>query len=365
LKQALANYRELARQPTLHILPPLPHRSIRAGDEYAGAAQLRSLLVALGDLEPDAAAARAEQTTIDDALVAAVQRFQGRHGLDTDGIVGLHTFAALTTPIQHRVRQLELTLERWRWLTAIERPDIVVNVPQFILYAMPRPGEPEPRMLEMPVIVGQSYPHTRTPAFIASIQHVIFQPFWDVPYSIMKRELLPLIREDPSYLERHHMEIVRGPGDDAMVLAPTAEVIDALETGWLRLRQRPGAHNALGAVKFMLPNPYNVYLHSTPQQRLFDRSRRAFSHGCIRVSEPAALAEYVLKNASETWGAEAIEAAMSGTKTLRVKLKTPVRVVIFYSTAATAESAGVLFFEDLYGEDRRLEQLLAVPRGRP
>jgi murein L,D-transpeptidase YcbB/YkuD len=209
------------------------------------------------------------------------------------------------------------------------------------------------------VIVGQSDPHTRTPIFAGAIQHVIFQPFWDVPSGIMRRELLARIRKNPSYLEGHHMEIVRGPGDDAKVLAPTPEVIEALTAGQLRLRQRPGPDNALGPVKFVMPNPYNVYLHATPEQALFQGSRRAFSHGCIRVSEPAALAEYILKDAAGDWNAAAIEAAMCGTKTLRVDLQTPVRVVIFYSTAAATESRGMLFFEDIYGHDRKLEMLLA------
>lgn len=356
LKQALASYRDLARQPGLTQLPALPRRSVRPGDSYRGAPALRSLLVALGDLDPAAKHRSDEQ--IDPALNAAVQRFQSRHGLEPDGIVGPRTFAALTTPLAWRVRQIELSMERWRWVASLQRPDIVVNVPQFMLYALPRPGDDHPQVLEMSVIVGRDHAHTRTPIFLAAIEQVVFQPFWDIPSSIMRNELLPRIRQDPAYLERQRMEIVSGSSDDAKVLAPTPQNIEALAAGRLRLRQRPGPGNALGPVKFILPNPYNVYLHSTPEEALFRHARRTFSHGCIRVSEPAALAEYVLRNAGGDWSAARIDAALCGTQTLRVSLQTPVPVLIFYSTAAATQSRGVLFFEDVYDHDARLDRLL-------
>lgn len=362
LKQALANYRNLAVKEELHRLPPLPKRSIESGDAYVGATQLRTLLVALGDLESERARDQPEGNVFDETLAHAVRQFQGRHGLELDGVLGPRTFAALTVPFQRRVLQLELTLERWRWTTALPKPDIVVNVPQFFLFALPRAGSADSVPLEMPVIVGQSYPHTRTPIFVGEIEHVIFQPFWDVPSSITRRELLPLIRKDASYLDRHHMEIVRGAGNDAQVITPTPDALAALEQGRLRLRQRPGADNALGSVKFVFPNPHNVYLHATPQQNLFERASRAFSHGCIRVSQPAALAAYVLENAAEEWTIEAIEAAMCAPRTRRVDLETPVRVMIFYGTAVATRSSGVLFFDDIYGHDRLLESLLERTR---
>lgn len=359
LKEALSRYRQFARTPQLNALPALPSRSLRIGDEYLGAPRLRALLLALGDLDSARAAAHEDEQRIDEQLTIAVEHFQRRHGLEPDGVLGSRTWAALTTPFAQRVHQIELTLERWRWTTALQRPDIVVNIPQFMLYALPRATGPGDELLEMPVIVGQSYPHMRTPVFAAAIQRVIFQPYWDVPPGILQRELLPLIRKNPAYLARNDMEIVRGPGDDAVVVEPTPAAIAALARGELRLRQRPGPKNALGPVKFVLPNPYNVYLHATPELRLFERSRRAFSHGCIRVSKPAALAHYVLRNAPGDWSPEAIEAAMCGSQTLRVDLITPVRVLVFYGTAAATQSTGVMFFEDLYGYDRKLAALLA------
>lgn len=357
LKQALAQYRTLAQQVALTALPPLPGRSAVEGDEYLGAPALRKLLHALGDLAETDTESHDEQT-IDAALIAGIRSFQRRHGLAADGVLGPRTFAAMTKPVEQRVLQLELSLERWRWLTSIERPDIVVNIPQFMLFALPRADQPSSPVLEMQVIVGQSYPHTRTPMFVSAITHVIFQPYWDVPAGILKRELLPRIRKDPSFLDRYHMEIVRGQGDDARVVTPSPVVLDELAAGRLRLRQRPGPDNALGPVKFLMPNPYSVYLHATPEQALFQRSQRTFSHGCIRVSEPAALAAYVLRNAAGDWDEAAIETALCGTTTLRVDLARPVRVVVFYSTAVATRSEGVLFFEDVYGYDRKLQSLL-------
>lgn len=363
LKQALARYRELVRSPQFATAPPRPERTIAEGDEYAGAEQLRSLLTAVGDLERSAQPPE-NPALIDAALASAVRRFQRRHGLEQDGVIGKQTYAALATPLAHRVRQIELTLERWRWTSALGRPDIVVNIPQFILYALPPMAEPSGRPLEMPVIVGRNAPHMRTPIFTAQIERVIFQPYWDVPRGILTRELLPLIRKDVGYLERNDMEIVRGAGDDARVVSPTPAAIAALASGELRLRQKPGPKNALGGVKFVLPNPYSVYLHATPAAELFARPRRDFSHGCVRVSDPAALARFVLKYAAGEWPPEAIEAALCGPTTQTIELTKPVRVLMFYSTAAATESEGVLFVNDLYGHDARLERLFSIRRGQ-
>ncbi|HEU4601271.1 MAG TPA: L,D-transpeptidase family protein [Steroidobacteraceae bacterium] len=355
LLDALARYRELAQTPELTELPVMQSRSIRQGDPYERAPALRRLLIAVGDL---AKTDYSDSPVFDAELSTALTRFQMRYGLSADGVLGRQTFEALTTPLSKRVRQIELSLERWRWTTLLERPDIVVNVPQFMLYALPKPNDANGSVLEMGVIVGKSEPPHQTPIFTAELKRVIFQPYWDVPYSIMRKELLPLIRKDPHYLEKHDMEIVRGDRDDSPVLPNNEESIDALIAGKARLRQRPGAQNALGPIKFVLPNPYNVYLHATPEQRLFERPRRDFSHGCVRVSNPAALAEYVLRNAPQPWDMAAIQNAMCGTQTLRVDLKEPLRVMFFYSTVAATDSEGVLFAPDVYGQDAKLEGLL-------
>lgn len=356
LKQALSRYRALANRLGPVELPPLPAAKVELNDYYRGTPTLRELLVALGDLDAGKAAAQSQSERIDPDLEAALVRFQARHGLQADGVIGSRTYAALTTPIGERVQQIELTMERWRWLAALPRREIVINIPHFMLYALPRPQDDPQRVLEMAVVVGAN--ETRTPIFSAAIEQVIFQPFWDVPASIARNELLPKIRNDPKYLDRHHFEIVQGQSDNAKPVAPSPAAFDALAAGQLRLRQRPGPDNALGPVKFILPNPYDVRLHGTSEPGLFERHRRALSHGCIRLSDPAALAQYVLKNAAEPWSAEAIDAAMCGKQTLRVPLKQPVKVVVFYATAAATESRGVLFSNDIYGLDRRLQRLL-------
>jgi murein L,D-transpeptidase YcbB/YkuD len=266
-----------------------------------------------------------------------------------------------TMPYARRIRQIELTLERWRWLPALTSPPIIVNIPQYRLFAFNSTQDRKSEILQMDVIVGRTYPSLRTPVFAAEMKYVIFRPYWDIPFSIMEHEMLPAIRANPDYLRHEHLEIVRGSSDSAAVLPPTTDNIKALASGTLRLRQQPGADNALGLIKFMLPNAYNVYLHSTPALRLFSQSRRAFSHGCIRVSDPVGLAAYVLHNAPGSWTKETIAAAMNGASTRRVNLAHPIPVMILYGTALATEDGPVMFFEDIYGHDRKLEELLHLP----
>jgi murein L,D-transpeptidase YcbB/YkuD len=266
-----------------------------------------------------------------------------------------------SAPYDERIRQIELTLERWRWLPEFNTPPILVNIPQFRLFAFQSTRDLRSEILQMDVIVGRSFPKLQTPVFAADLRYVVFRPYWDIPYSIMKKEMLPELRRGSDAWRKQHLELVAGPGDAAPVVPFTPENLDRLEAGKLRLRQQPGADNALGLIKFMLPNAYNVYLHSTPAHHLFARTSRAFSHGCIRVSDPVALATQVLRNSGTNWTPEAITAAMNGTATLRVNLKTPIRVMIVYATALAQEDGSILFFNDIYGHDRKLETLLGLP----
>ena len=356
LKQALARYRVLASDTGLTRLPAFRARSLRAGDHYSGAPDLRRLLAALGDTSVQGEAP-ASPEILDADLMQGLQRFQRRHGLDDDGILGRRTFASLNTPLSRRVLQIELTLERLRWLPAVRAAPIVVNIPQFRLFALQSGAPPPAGVLQMPVIVGQIYPTMRTPVFMGEITAVIFRPYWDVPHSVVAGELLREIRAQPDYLARHGFDIVRGPRDDAEAVPATKENIDALASGELRLRQQPGPDNALGLIKFVVPNDYNVYLHDTPAQQLFLESRRAFSHGCIRVGDPVALAVHVLKNTPGDWTPDNVAAVMHGDATRRVDLSSPIPVLVLYGTAvATAEA--VHFFADLYRHDARLVRLL-------
>jgi len=358
LEQALQRYLALARQPGLTELPR-PNRPLELGSRYAGVPALRRLLAALGDLA-SADANASGPARIDAALVAAVRRFQSRHGLKPDGIVGRATYAALVTPMAYRVRQIDLTLERWRWLPVFRTPPIIVNIPEFRLFAFRTTADRKASILQMDVIVGKAYPLTRTPVFTADMRYIIFRPYWDIPHDIMKREMLAHIRDDPRYLAEQHLQIVRGDSDAAQPLPASPQNVEALAAGLLRLRQEPGPQNALGLIKFIFPNAHDVYLHSTPAHQLFGQARRAFSHGCIRVSDPVALAALVLRGTPGNWTPEKIAAAMSGAKTFRVTLARPVRVMILYGTVLATESGQVLFFEDLYAEDRRLAALLGL-----
>lgn len=358
LRQSLARYRELARTPGLTALPALARRSVLPGEAYAGAPALRKLLAALGDL-PLGQAARTDPL-LDADLVAALKRFQYLHGLREDGTLGRGTYAALTVPLAQRVRQIELTLERWRWVPVLESPTLIVNIPQFRLFFFRSGVDKEADMLRMNVIVGREYPRLHTPVFSSDMNAVIFRPYWEVPPSIARRELVPLLRRNPHYLESQHLEIAADGSDTSAPLAPSPSNLDALEAGTLRLRQRPGPDNALGLIKFVLPNSYDVYLHSTPAQRLFDEPRRDFSHGCIRVADPIALAAQVLRGKPGDWTAEKVRAAMNGDRTFRVKLAQPVHVLILYGTAVATEDGAVHFLEDIYGYDRRLERLLGL-----
>jgi murein L,D-transpeptidase YcbB/YkuD len=319
------------------------------------------LLMALGDAAPAPPDAPAPQA-LSPALVEALKHFQTRHGEKPDGVLGAATFNQLTRPLERRVRQIALTMERWRWMpTELVTAPIIVNIPQFRLFAFESTADSEARIRQMDVIVGKSFDSTQTPVFAADMTYLVFRPYWEVPFSIARKEIVPAARKDPADIERRQMEIVRGFGDSATVMPNTPENVELVAKGTLRLRQRPGPNNSLGLVKFMMPNAYNVYLHSTPAQSLFAQSRRDFSHGCVRVSDPVGLAEYVLRD-SPQWTREKIQAAMHGDKPLTVVLKNRIRVFIVYGTALAREQGDILFFDDIYRHDERLEKALQARR---
>ena len=358
LKSALTKYLDLTQHPELKNLPPIS-RSLKPGDPYPGAAALRQLLVALGDL-PAGNATTGEDATFNSELSEGVRTFQQRHGIAADGVLGKSTLTVLTTPFAKRVRQIDLTLERWRWLPPFETPPIIVNIPQFRLFAFRTTEDRVADILQMDVIVGKTYPRTQTPVFEGNMRYVVFRPYWDIPPSILRNEMLPEIRANPRYLAAQRLQIVNGQGDDSPVVAPSPEAIEALAAGKLRLRQMPGEDNALGLVKFMFPNTYNVYLHSTPAHRLFNETVRTFSHGCIRVSDPLSLAVHVMRDQPGDWTREKIDAAMNGSKTMRVNLQQPITVLILYGTALATEAGPIQFFEDIYGLDKKLEGQLGL-----
>jgi murein L,D-transpeptidase YcbB/YkuD len=349
LERALTQYQNLARQPALTQLPPLPKRAVRPGESYEGAGALQKLLIAIGDLPSTPIMESSGAASLDAPLIAGLKHFQERHGLEQDGVLGPATWRALTTPMSTRVRQIEHTLARWRSLPPNPyRRAIFINIPRVRLYAMNGMDDRETALLQMDVVVGRAVETLRTPVFSADLTHLIFRPYWDVPRSITLAEILPAARKDPLYFARKDFELVDGQGH---IAAQPQDRLAAVAGGALRVRQRPGQHNALGAVKFMLPNANNVYMHDTPDRQLFARSTRAFSHGCIRVAEPAALAQWLLQN-DPAWTAEQIATAMNGEAPVQVNLAEPVRVYIVYGTAIAREDGTILFLNDLYGLEK-------------
>lgn len=363
LKKHLSRYRTLASEDGLTDLPALPAKSLKPGDEYSGAPQLQRLLVELGDAAAPPPAAPPPQSLSPD-LADALKHFQSRHGEKADGVLGAVTFTQLTRPLSQRVQQIELTMERWRWLPSeLVTAPIMVNIPQFRLFAFESTVDSESQIRQMDVIVGKTFDSTQTPVFAADMSYLVFRPYWEVPYSIALKEIVPTARNNPADIERRNMEIVKGNGDAGVVMPNTVANVELVAKGTLRLRQRPGPDNSLGLVKFMMPNPYNVYLHSTPAQALFAENSRAFSHGCVRVSDPIGLAQYVLRDAPE-WTREKIQAAMNGNKTQTVTLKNRIRVFMLYGTAIATEKGNILFFDDIYRHDERLQKALEAKHAR-
>ncbi len=366
LRGVLARYRALAATKaaeageTLDVSSPTP---VKPGEPFAGAGALRRRLTILGDL-PAEAPMPVEPATYDEALVDAVKHFQARHGLEADGVIGRSTQEALRVPLSRRVRQIELALERLRWLPHLSTDRFLgVNIPMFRLWAwdaVPPTGAPS---FALNVIVGRAL-DTRTPVFVEDMTHVIFRPYWNVPPSILRGELLPALRRDPAYFDRHAFEIVSGQSDDATPVALTPASVQQLEQGRLRVRQRPGPNNSLGLVKFVFPNDENVYMHGTPAAQLFSRSRRDFSHGCVRVQDPIALAEWALRGQG-VWTRERIVEAMHADRPTRVDLDRPIQVILFYVTAVVMPDDGTVHFaDDIYGHDARLDRAL-TPAPRP
>jgi murein L,D-transpeptidase YcbB/YkuD len=363
VKESLVRMRALAAESTLTRLPPLPGgKSLREGDEWSGVPKLWQLLSALGDapagLTPDSASL-ADSLRLTADVADALRRFQRRTGLDADGVLGRGTFASLTRPVTDKVRSLELTLERWRWLPhAFGAPPLIVNVPAFRLYAFSDSRDDEAELLRMDVVVGKAF-DTRTPIFSDTLTTLSFSPYWDVPPSIMRGEILPAARKDATYLSRNRFEVVRGDGDNAPSLGTGADAVAALQAGRARVRQLPGPNNSLGRVKFLFPNSFNIYFHDTPAQSVFARARRDASHGCIRLADPVGLAKLLLKD-DENWTDARIAESMNLDRPVYVRLKQPRPVFILYATAMTTQDGETRFYPDIYGFDDELARRLAA-----
>ena len=353
-EQALARYVEFARTDNGEKLPASA-KPVRPGEKYPGTPRLAQFLKLVGDF-PEGVNLSADPELYDGTLVEAVKRFQRRHGLDGDGVLGPRTLKQLNIPLSDRVRQLQLALERWRWLPDnFSAPPIIVNIPDFRLRAL---DESNKVALDMRVVVGKAV-RTQTPVFSRDMSYIVLRPYWNVPPSILRGEIVPAIQRNRNYIEQKRYEVTTLDGKVVTSGVISDDVLERLKAGKLAVRQKPGPNNSLGLVKLMFPNEYNVYLHSTPAPTLFSQSRRDFSHGCIRVEKPAELAAWVLRKNSG-WTVERVRKAMeTGNDNVTVNLAQKVPVFIIYATAIAYENNEVHFHDDIYGHDAKLAAALA------
>lgn len=290
----------------------------------------------------------------DKSLEEAVIKFQKIHGLQTDGVVGPVTLRALNVTAEGRARQIELNMERLRWISnrlRVGERYIIVNIADFTLKVI----QGEETVLSMKVIVGKPYWHT--PVFSEKMTYLVLNPDWNVPQSIARQEIIPKIRSDAEYLKKQNMTVLSGWGQKSEEIDPASVDWDAAGASSFkyRFRQEPGPRNPLGRIKFMFPNQFDVYLHDTPGRHLFERNVRSFSHGCIRLEKPMELAEYLLKN-DPRWSPQRINSEIASGKTREIRLPDPIDVYIIYMTAWVDTDGLLNFREDIYGMDLKLDE---------
>jgi murein L,D-transpeptidase YcbB/YkuD len=348
-------YEGYAHQVEGENLPTIS-KTVRPGQPYAGVVRLGRFLQIIGDI-PASAQLNPNATIYDGPLVDGVKHYQDRHGETPTGNLDARTINELNTPPAVRIRQIKLTLERWRWLPhSSSLPPVVVNLPEYRVRAMNPDGTVA---FYKNVIIGKAYGH-KSPIFEKEIQYVVFRPYWNVTPSIQRNEIVPHIQKDPSYIAKHNFEVVTPQGEVVTDNQVSPEILEGIKSLHLMVRQKPGDTNSLGLVKIIFPNPDNVYLHGTDAPELFSPDVRDFSHGCIRVEKPADLVAWVLRN-NPGWDLERVKATMNGEKNnLQVNLVTRIPVLIVYGTATVNEENQIRFFDDIYGYDAELDKALAA-----
>jgi L,D-transpeptidase YcbB len=335
---------------------PMVAKTVRPGQPYAGVVRLGWFLQTIGDI-PAGQQLNPNATIYEGALVKGVKHYQDRHGETPTGNLDVRTINELNTPPATRIRQIKLTLERWRWLPhSFSQPPVVVNLPEYRVRAMNADGTVA---FHRNVIIGKAYGH-KSPVFEKEIQYVVFRPYWDVTPTIQRSEIVPHIQKDPNYIAKHNFEVVTPQGEIVTDNQVSPEVLEGIKSLHLMVRQKPGKTNSLGLVKIIFPNSDNVYLHGTDVPELFSQDVRDFSHGCIRVEKPAELAAWVLRN-NPGWNLERVKATMHGEQNnLQVNLATRIPVLIVYGTATVNEENQIRFFDDIYGYDAELEKALTA-----
>ncbi|CAN5356508.1 L,D-transpeptidase family protein [soil metagenome] len=310
-------------------------KPLQPGDTAATISQVKTRLYKLEDFRGDTLS-----PVYNDELAGALKQFQERHGLLADGLLNKETYAALNVPLDDRIEQILVNMERSRWLPVKLSGDYVaVNIPDFKLYVY----HADSVLWNCKVVVGKTM--HQTTVFYGEIKYVVFRPYWNVPKSIVRKEILPAIRKNGNYIARHNMEII------------------GYHDGLPDIRQKPGPENSLGLVKFLFPNSYNIYLHDTPTKSLFGETTRAFSHGCIRIGEPTKMANFLLRNSKE-WDAEKIDQAMHFGNERYVTLANKVPVYIAYFTAFVSRKGLLNFRNDIYNLDDHLASMIISGNGK-
>lgn len=324
LKEQLTHYLSIAKNggwPQVNFSKKLPKK----GSSDPGIATLKKRLLVTGDL-----GVNDTSSVFNDTLITGLKNFQVRHGLSPTGVLNEAVIRELNVPAVSRVKQLLMNMDRMRWIAAQPKGNlIVVNIPEFMLHVY----EGSAKAFEMEVVVGKEGHNTMM--FNGDLNQVVFSPYWNVPPSIVRNEILPEMEQNGSYLASQNMEITENDGELPVI------------------RQLPGPGNALGRVKFLFPNSFNIYFHDTPSKSLFNKDKRAYSHGCIRISDPVRMANYVLRNQPE-WTPERISEAMNSGEEKYVKVKDPIPVIITYYTAWVDERGQLHFREDIYDHDKKL-----------
>lgn len=350
LKAALKRYRDLQKFGEWPTLEPVKKLQIK--DTSPEVATIRKRLL----MEYEPAKARTLQaqndTVFDESLAVLVKKFQKLNGLKADGVIGPETIKYMNIPLSDRIDQLIINMERWRWIPKkFEDKYIFVNIPEYTMRVMEKGQE----VLSMKVIVGKEL--NSTPIFSDKLEYIVFAPFWNVPKTIVEHEIKPNMLRNPNFLATQDMEIIKGDRKNFVRISPSSiDWANVTEKNFPYLiRQKPGPKNSLGLVKFLFPNVYNVYLHDTPFDALFNQEQRGFSHGCVRLEKPEALAEYLLKH-DKAWSPSTIKDAMNAKEEQWVVLKEKVPVYIVYFTSWVDADGNVYFSKDLYGHDENLKK---------
>lgn len=355
LVRALADYRQLEQNGGWDSIPAGP--GMKPGSQGERVLFLRRRLERTGDLRTSPLG---DSSAYDASLEVAVIAFQRRHGLKADGIVGPVTLATLNVPVEERIIQIITNLERWRWLPQnLGQRHLLVNIANFELDAI----KEDSTIVSMRVIVGKSY--RRTPVFSDRITYMVLNPSWNVPHLIAVQDILPLARVNPNYLAENDFELITGWGTDMTIVDPiSVDWTDVSDKRFnYRLRQKSGSKNALGSIKFMFPNQFDVYLHDTPARGLFAREKRDFSSGCIRVEDPMAVAEFLLEG-DHQWTMMRLKSQLAAGQEQTIRIQKPVPIHILYWTAWVTPDGIVHFRDDIYDRDKPLiTALLEEPPG--